>query len=158
MQLGNNPALAGVGSRAVVGGAAFPFSNVVGDVQAGLTLRVNLFDTWLTTHSVEDIGHRRRRAALERSGLARAVENDVRLAHARVAGLGERRDSLVQARALVGDNLVILERAYQRGEVLFTEVLDVQVDLADAERQIVDVDAQLVLARLELTAAVGERP
>ena len=154
LQLGNNPSLAGVGSRAVVG-AAFPFSNVVGDVQAGLTLRMNLFDTWQTTHAVEDVGHRRRLAVLERTGLARAVENDVRLAHARVGALATQRQALVNAKAVVGDNLIILERAYQRGEVLFTEVLDVQVELADAERQIVDVDAQLALARIELTAAVG---
>lgn len=157
LQLGNNPALAGVGSRAVVG-AAFPFSNIVGDVQAGLSLRMNIFDTLQTTHAVEDVGHRRRLAALERTGVARTIENDVRLAHGRVAGLQAQREVLVQASVLVGDNLVILERAYQRGEVLFTEVLDVQVDLADAERQIVDVDAQLALALLELNAVVGEAP
>lgn len=154
MQLGNNPALAGVGSRAVIG-AANPFANVVGDVQVGLTLRMNLFDTFATTHAVDDVGHRRRRAALERTGMAMAVESEVRLAHARVTSLVAQRAALVKAKEMVGDNLVVLEKAYGRGEVLFTEVLDVQVELADAERQIVDVDAQLVLATLELTSVVG---
>jgi outer membrane protein, multidrug efflux system len=154
MQLGNNPALAGVGSRAVIG-AANPFANVVGDVQVGLTLRMNLFDTFATTHAVDDVGHRRRRAALERTGVARSVESEVRIAHARVTSLVAQRAALVKAKEMVGDNLVILEKAYGRGEVLFTEVLDVQVELADAERQIVDVDAQLALATLELQSAVG---
>lgn len=154
MQLGNNPALAGVGSRAVIG-AANPFANVVGDVQVGLTLRMNLFDTFATTHAVDDVGHRRRRAALERSGIARSVESEVRIAHARMTSLQAQRAALVKAKEIVGDNLVILEKAYGRGEVLFTEVLDVQVELADAERQIVDVDAQLALATLELDAAIG---
>jgi outer membrane protein TolC len=39
-QLGNNPSVAGVGSRAIAG--------INGDVQAGLFLRMNLFDTFAT--------------------------------------------------------------------------------------------------------------
>lgn len=155
MQLGNSPALAGAGPRAV-NTSAIPFVNIVGDVQLGLTLRMNLFDTLQTTHASTDVAHRLRRASFERAGLAREVESEVRLAHARLASLAAQRASLVKAREIVGDNLVILDKAYGRGEVLFTEVLDVQVELADAERQIVDVDAQLVLARLELDAAAGK--
>jgi len=69
MQLGNNPALAGSGSRSVSADAAIPFVNIVGDVQVGLTLRMNIFDTFRTAHAVDDVGHRQRRAALERTSL-----------------------------------------------------------------------------------------
>lgn len=155
MQLGNNPALAGADSRSVTGAAAIPFVNVVGDIQVGLTLRMNLFDTFATTHGVDDVVLRQKRAALERSGVARIVENEVRVAHARVTSLQAQRAALVKAKDVVGDNLTILEKAYARGEVLFTEVLDAQVELADAERQIVDVDAQLALALLELESSVS---
>ena len=146
-QLGNNPSIAGVGSRAIAG--------VNGNVQAGLFLRMNLFDTFVTTHAVEDLAHRQRMAGLERRALARGIESDVRVAHARVTSLAEQRAALVKARDLIADNLATLERVYQNGDVLFTEVLDVQVELANAERQIVGVDAELVLAHLELQAATG---
>jgi outer membrane protein TolC len=49
----------------------------------------------------------------------------------------------------------VLQHAYERGDVPLTELLDAQVSLADAERQIVDFDAQLALAQIELDAAVG---
>lgn len=58
-----------VGSRTVVG-AYDPFSNIVGDVQAGLTLWMNFFDTFQTTHAVEDVGHRRRLASSARASRA----------------------------------------------------------------------------------------
>jgi outer membrane protein TolC len=77
------------------------------------------------------------------------------VAHARVSSLVEQRAALVKARELIADNLATLERVYGNGDVLFTEVLDVQVELANAERQIVGVDAELVLAELELAAATG---
>ncbi|MCC7109547.1 MAG: TolC family protein, partial [Deltaproteobacteria bacterium] len=146
-QLGNNPSVAGVGSRAIAG--------VNGDVQAGLFLRMNLFDTFATTHAVEDLAHRQRMAMLERRVLARSIESSVRVAHARVVSLVEQRAALVKARELIADNLATLERVYGNGDVLFTEVLDVQVELANAERQIVGVDAERVLAQLELAAATG---
>lgn len=146
-QLGNNPSVAGVGSRAIAG--------INGDVQAGLFLRMNLFDTFATTHAVEDLAHRQRLAALERRAQTRSIESEVRVAHARVSSLVEQRAALVKARELIADNLATLERVYGNGDVLFTEVLDVQVELANAERQIVGVDAELVLAELELAAATG---
>ncbi len=146
-QLGNNPALAGVGSRAVTG--------VNGDAQVGLSLRMNLFDTFATTHAVDDVVHRQRLAELERRALARSIESDVRVPHARVTSLAEQRAALVKARDLMAGNLATLLRVYGNGDVPFTEVLDAQVALADAERHIVGVDAELVLARLELAAATG---
>jgi outer membrane protein TolC len=63
---------------------------------------------------------------------------------------------LLRAQKIVEDNVGILEKAYSRGEVLLTELLDAQVELASAARQIVDIDAQLALARIELKAAIGE--
>ena len=78
----------------------------------------------------------------------------MRLAVARVVSLREQRAVLAKARAILDDNLNNLEKAWQRGEVLFTEVLDAQVEVAGNDRQVVDVDAQLALARLELRASV----
>ncbi|MDP2341465.1 MAG: TolC family protein [Deltaproteobacteria bacterium] len=153
VQLGNNPSVAGAGNRAV-GGGFLP----VGDVQAGVSLTMNLFDTWATTHSVDDVGHRQRRAAADVRALVREVETNVRLARANVVSLQEQRAGLVRARAIVDDNAVILQKAYERGEVLLTEVLDAQLDLFDAERQIVDVDARLALAVIELDRSVGDAP
>lgn len=149
VQLGNNPALPGADARAI--NPVF----VDGNLQTGLVFRMNLFDTFTTTHAVEDVVHRQRIAAADRRALARDVETNVRLAHARVQSLRAQRNGLVRARDIVGDNLSILEKAWTRGEVLFTEVLDAQVELSQAERQIVDVDAQLVLAGIELGAVVG---
>jgi outer membrane protein TolC len=155
VQLGNNPSVAGAGNRAV-GADAFPFSGLVGDVQAGVSLSMNLFDTWQTTHAVDDVGHRQRRAAADVRSLVREVETNVRLARANVVSLQEQRAGLVRARAIVDDNAQFLQKAYERGEVLLTELLDAQLELFDAERQIVDVDARLALAVIELGAAVGD--
>ncbi len=154
MQVGNNPVVAGAGNRAVAG-AAVPFFGSSGDVQAGVTLSMNLFDTWATTHAVEDAAHRRRLADEELRALRRDVEGGVRVAYAKLVSLREQRAAIARARAIDADDVVILQHAYERGEVLLTELLDAQVTLADAERQIVDLDAQLALAHIELDAAVG---
>lgn len=151
-QAGNNPVVAGADARSV---DAFA---VDGNLQAGLVFRWNLFDTWATQTAVDDVGHRQRLAQAERRAAEREVESAVRLAAARVQSLDDQRNGLVRAQEIVGDNLVILTSAYTRGEVLFTEVLDAQLDLSRAERDIVDVDAQRALARLELSAAVGASP
>jgi outer membrane protein TolC len=151
-QVGNNPAIAGAGTRAVVP-SAIPFVGTGADLQAGLTLSVNLFDSYTTTHNIDDAAHRRRLADAQLRALRRDVESNVRLAHAKLASLVDQRKALDDARAIEADNTVILQKAYERGEVLLTELLDAQVRLADAERQIVDVDAQLALARIELSYA-----
>ncbi len=155
VQLGNNPSVAGAGNRAV-GADAFPFSGLVGDVQAGVSVSMNLFDTWATSQAVDDVGHRQRRAAADVRALVRELETNVRLARAEVVSLQEQREGLERARALVGDNATILQRAYERGEVVVTELLDAQLELFDADRRLVDVDARLALARIELARAVGE--
>ena len=148
LQLGNNPSLPGADARSVSGVL------VDGNLQAGVVLKWNLFDTWATTNAVEDVEHRLRIAEAERRALKNGVENAVRLAAARVVSLREQRAVLAKARAILDDNLNNLEKAWQRGEVLFTEVLDAQVEVAGNDRQVVDVDAQLALARLELRASV----
>lgn len=147
VQAGNNPSIAGVGNRAVAGLGV--------SLIAGVGVSMNLFDTWTTTHAVEDVGHRQRAAQAELRQQRRDVETAVRAAHARVVSLGEERAALSAARDIAADNVVILERAWQRGEVLLTELLDAQEELADAERQIVDVDARRALARVELEHAVS---
>ena len=148
LQLGNNPSLPGADARSVSGVL------VDGNLQAGVVLKWNLFDTWSTTNAVEDVEHRLRIAEAERRALKNGVENAVRLAAARVVSLREQRAVLAKACAILDDNLNNLEKAWQRGEVLFTEVLDAQVEVAGNDRQVVDVDAQLALARLELRASV----
>lgn len=148
VQLGNNPSLPGADARSVSDAL------VDGDLQAGVVLKWNLFDTWATTTAVEDVDHRLRLAEAERRAQKNDVENAVRLAAARVVSLREQRAVLAKARAILDDNLNNLEKAWQRGEVLFTEVLDAQVEVAGNDRQVVDVDAQLALARLELHASV----
>lgn len=147
VQAGNNPSIAGVGNRAVAGLGL--------SLIAGVGVSLNLFDTWATTHAVEDVAHRQRQLQADLRQELRDVETSVRLAHAKVQSLGEERAALVQARDIVSDNVTILGRAYERGEVLLTELLDAQLELADAERQIVDVDARLALARVELDHAVS---
>lgn len=147
VQAGNNPSIAGAGNRAVAGLGL--------SLIAGVGVSLNLFDTWATTHAVEDVAHRQRQLQADLRQELRDVETSVRLAHAKVQSLGEERAALMQARDIVSDNVTILGRAYERGEVLLTELLDAQLELADAERQIVDVDARLALARVELDHAVS---
>src|SRR3982751_1755034 len=103
---------------------------------------MNLFDTYSTTHDVEDAQHRRRLADMDLRAARLQVENGVRVAFAKLESLREQRVALAKARAIEADDVEILQHAYERGEVLLTELLDAQVRLADAERQIVDVDAQ----------------
>lgn len=153
-QLGNNPAVAGAGNRSV-SAQAIPFLGIVGDVQLGVGVSLNLFDTWATSHGVQDVDLRRSGAHEQLRALRRDIELDVRGQHARLVGLVGQRHALVTSRSVVEDNDGILQRAYQRGEVPLTEVLDAQLELADAERAIVDLDAQLALARAELALSVG---
>ena len=120
-----------------------------------MTLSINLFDTYTTTHNIEDAGHRRRIADADLRGLRRQVENDVRLAHAHLVNLRTQIEALEKARAIEADNVSILQHAYERGEVLLTELLDEQLRLADFERQIVDLKAQRAVAKIELDSATG---
>jgi outer membrane protein len=154
VQVGNNPTIAGAGNRAVAA-AVVPFFGSSGDVQAGVTVSMNLFDTYSTTHAVEDAEHRMRLADEDLRALRRDVESGVRVAYARLVSLREQRVALQKAEAIEADDVTVLQHAYERGDVPLTELLDAQVALADAERQIVDFNAQLALALIELDAAVG---
>lgn len=150
VQVGNNPSVAGADARKVSD------SLIDGNVQAGLVLRWNLFDTWATSSGVDDLRHQQRMLSADERDAMRGVETAVRGAFVRVQSLRAQREGLVRSRDVVNETAQTLERAFGRGEVLFAEVLDAQGDVAVAERQIVDLDAQLALARHELRAAVGE--
>jgi outer membrane protein len=154
LQYGNNPYLAGVGSRAVLG-SANPFSNPSGNLQLGLVLSINVFDTLNTYTSVEDARYEESLKREEWLRIARIVESDVRLARARVIHLRELFSRLVPARDIALDNLSILEKRYDNGEALVFELLDAEVELLNLERQITDTTAQLMLAWLELDASLG---
>jgi outer membrane protein len=154
LQYGNNPALAGAGSRAVFP-SANPFSQLAGDVQVGLTLAVNLFDTLNTHTKVKDA---RLEAARLEAALARAaqgVEEEVRAARARVARYVVLAEALAEAEALARDNLKISLERYEGGDALLLELLDAELELLDVERRRADARAELALAAFELEAAVG---
>jgi outer membrane protein TolC len=153
-QVGNNPLIAGVGSHEIAA-SPIPFAGSNAVIQGGVTLSINLFDTWTTTHNIEDAAHRRRLADADVRSARRQVENDVRIAHAHVVSLRAQHEALVKAKTIEADDVGILQHAYERGEVLLTELLDEQLRLADVTRQIIDVDAQAAVAQIELDSAVG---
>ncbi len=154
LQYGNNPYLTAVGARAP-SSAVNPFANGLGNLQLGVSLSMNFFDTLHTFTAIRDAQHEEARLAEELRRVGRVVEAEVRVAHARLIHLHEQRAPLVAARAVSADNLTILAKRYQNGEALVIEFLDSQVDLANVERQLADVTAQLQLASLELDGALG---
>lgn len=153
-QYGNNPALAGAGNRAVYI-SANPFAQMAGDVQVGLTLAVNLFDTLNTHTKVKDarLEASRLAAALERAD--RGVEEEVRAARARVARFARLLETLGEAEALARDNLKISLERYEDGSALLLELLDAELELLDVERRRADTRSELALAAFELEAATG---
>jgi outer membrane protein TolC len=156
-QYGNNPSRAGIGARQLHI-SPNPVAGVVGDVQAGLRLTLNIFDGLRTTQAVQDAEHLERIAAADVQAVSRDVDRATRVARARARGLVERRAVLLRARDVAQDNLAIVERSYQNGDALFVDLLDANLAAADTEREIADIDAQLTLAALELQLARGRVP
>lgn len=154
-QYGNNPALAGAGNRAVFP-SANPFKEMAGDLQFGLTVGVNLFDTLNTYTKVKDarLEAARLEAAVER--VSQQVEAEVRTARARVERYVDLSKSLAEARTLAEENLEISLQRYEDGNSLLLELLDAELELLDVERRQVDAAAELALAAYELGAATGE--
>ena len=154
-QHGNNPALAGADASAVFA-SANPFRNLAGDLQLGLTLSINLFDTLTTYTAVKDARLEAARLVHESVRVAREVESEVRVARAEVVRLRELRTRLTAARVVAEDNLTINRRRYESGEAQVFELLDSEIELLDVERRLTDVAAALTVAWLELDASLGQ--
>lgn len=153
-QVGNNPFLAGVGSRAI-SGSENPFANIRADVQLGLTLSINLFDTLHTHTAVREANYEQQKLELEQRRAARLVETEIRVAEAKIAHQQAVRERLAPAQDVARDNLSIIQRRYENGEALVFELLDAEVELLNVERQLAEASADLRLAWLELSAATG---
>lgn len=155
LQYGNNPALAGAGSRAVFP-SANPFKELAGDMQVGLTLGINVFDTLNTYTKVKDarLEAARLEAAVEE--VRREVEAEIRATRARVQRFSDLSARLLEARTLAQDNLKISLQRYEDGNALLLDLLDAELELLDVERRQVDAATELALAAFELNAATGE--
>ena len=153
-QVGNNPSLAGAGNRAVLSNAN-PFGSMVGDVQLGVNLSLNVFDTLNTWTSVKSERIEAERLAQEYMTIRQQVETNVRESHAQLSRLVELVISLKDALAIAQDNVQITETRYQDGEALVLELLEAELELADIERQRTEALVQLMTARAEVSAAVG---
>ncbi len=154
-QYGNNPLLVSSGVRSA-GDVANPFSGMSGNLTLGATLSMNFFDTLNTWTGMKDALYEEDRLAQERRRMARVVDADVKVAHAKVLHLHNRRAPLMIAVDVARDNLSILEARYKNGDALVIEFLDAQNDLTNAEQQLADVTAQLYLAWIELQASLGK--
>jgi outer membrane protein TolC len=153
-QAGNNPFLAGSGARGV-SASENPFANVRADVQLGLTLSINLFDTLHTHTAVRQANYELQQLDLEQRKTALRIEAEVRGAEAKILHRRSVMDRLGPAQDLVRDNLGIIQRRYESGEALIFELLDAERELLDVERQLAETSAELRLAWLELQAATG---
>ena len=153
-QLGNNPSLAGAGNRAVLA-SANPFGNIVGDLQLGAVLSLNVFDTLNTWTAVKRERIEAARLGQERERIARLVDTDVKTAHAKLLRLIKLIDKLSVAREIALDNVQITETRYQDGEAIVLELLEAQLELFDIERQRTDALVEQMTARAEVAAAVG---
>jgi outer membrane protein len=156
LQYGNDPYITGVGSSDLLASTANPFTGTAFNVQLGLSLSMNFFDTFNTWTSVKDARYEEARLGEELRRIDRVVESDVRVAHAKLLHLYAQRAPLLQAREVAKDNLGIVENRYKNGDALIIEFLDTQIDLAGAERLLADLTAQLQLAWLELDASLGK--
>lgn len=153
-QAGNNPFLAGSGARAV-SGSENPFANIRADVQLGLTLSINLFDTLHTHTAVREANYQLQELDLEQRKIALRIESEVRVAQAKIIHRRSVMDRLGPAQDLARDNLSIIQRRYESGEALIFELLDAERELLDVDRQLAETSAELRLAWLELQAATG---
>jgi len=156
-QYGNNQLSIGTGARDV-SSAANPFSNVSGSLTLGATLSMNFFDTLRTYTTTRDAQYEAARLVSEQRRAERAIDSDVLTARAKVQRLVSRRGPLRESVDIARDNAKILEARYKNGDALVIEMLDSQLDLSTAESSLVDVEAQLELAWLELRASLGEMP
>ncbi|MFO0728929.1 MAG: TolC family protein [Myxococcota bacterium] len=154
LQVGNNPLIPGVGSRSV-SGSANPFADVRADLQLGLSVSINLFDTLHTKNQVDQAKLEVERRQTEARSLDREVEREVKEAVAAVAHLDGLLRGLAPAKALAQDNLEIIQKRYENGEALVFELLDAEIDLLGIERQLTEASAERTLAELLLQAATG---
>jgi outer membrane protein len=153
-EFGNNPVLAGVGTRQVFG-TANPFDNMAGDFQVGATVSINLFDTLSTHTAVKDAEYEEARLGAEAQRAERIVEAEVRAARAKVAHHHRVRARLLPAEQIARDNVRIIQRRYENGEALVLELLDSEIELLNVERQLADTVTELQLAWNELDGSLG---
>ena len=153
-QLGNNPSLAGAGNRAVFA-SANPFGSFVGDLQLGVQLSLNIFDTMNTWTAVKRERIEAARLAQEKLRILRVVDTDVRTAHAKLVRLVGLIQKLDAAREIAQDNVQISETRYQDGDALVLDLLEAQLELFDVERQRTDALVEHMTARSEIDAAIG---
>jgi outer membrane protein TolC len=156
-QYGNNQLSVGTGARDVTQ-AENPFANLTGALTLGVSLNMNFFDTLHSWTGDKDAQYELAHWVADQKRVERAIDADVLGARARVQRLWSRVAPLREAVDIARDNAKILEARYKNGEALVIEVLDAQLDLSTAESALVDVEAQLELAWLELHAALGELP
>lgn len=157
LQYGNNLLSIGSGVRDA-SQVANPFSGTSLSVQLGASLNMNFFDTLRTYTSTRDAQYVQASLMAERRRVERAIDADVLATRARVEKLVRRRAPLRDALELARDNAKILEGRYRNGDALIIELLDSQLELAQSEAAVVDLEAQLELAWVELRASLGEEP
>jgi outer membrane protein TolC len=158
-QYGNNQLSVSTGARGISSAsAANPFSGLTGTLTLGASLSMNFFDTLHSYTGDRDARYEQAHWVADQKRVLRAIDSDVVGARARVQRLFSRRAPLRDAVEVARDNAKIVEARYKNGEALVIEVLDAQLDLSQAESSLVDVEAQLELAWIELRAALGELP
>jgi outer membrane protein len=153
-QYGNNVFNIGTGVKSA-GAAANPFSGLSGAFTGGVSLTMNFFDTLNTYTATGDAYYQEQWLKQEERRFERLVDSDVRTAHANLVKLYARRTPLVAARDISEDNLKIIEGRYKNGDALIIEYLDAQIELANAELNLADLNAQLQQQWNELQAALG---
>jgi outer membrane protein TolC len=156
-QYGNNQLSIGTGARDV-SAAANPFANMSGALTLGASLSMNFFDTLHSYTGDKDAQYEKAHWIADQKRVQRAVDADVLGARAKVMRLYSRRTPLREAVEIARDNAKILDARYKNGEALVIEVLDAQLDLSQAESQLVDVESQLEIAWIELRASLGQLP
>lgn len=155
LQYGNNPSLAGAGSRAVFG-SANPFEGMAGDFQVGAVLSINLFDTLNTHTSVKYARFEEARRSRECDQVQRGIDREVRVARARVQRFFARATHLKEAERVSRENVDVNRRRYESGEAMVFELLDSEIELKAVERQRAEVEAEWTVAGIELSAAIGD--
>ena len=136
-------------------GVVNPFTHLSGNLTGGVTLSWNIFNMFQTYTSTLDAAYQLTLREEEERRVARVVETELRVARAKVAHLSGRRAALTEAREVAKDNLQILRMRYQNGDAMVVEYLDSEVELADAELQLVGVTIELQIGWMELNLAAG---
>jgi outer membrane protein TolC len=153
-QYGNNAFNVGTQARSLTS-AANPFDNLSGNFTGGAQLSMNFFDTLNTYTSTADAHYVEEIDKQEVRRYERLVDTDVRGAYETLRKLYAKRVPLMAARDVARDNLTIIEGRYKNGDALIIEYLDAQIELVNAEQNLVDVTALLQLQWYELQAALG---